>query len=232
MLLSFNLTNQCWCAVANITVNTKTGDVIGNLRTTNLGDASAAHIHTGFAGTNGSVLIGFVQDAFDIALWELPVNKSFTPEQLTQLNAGGLYYNLHTPANPAGEVRGQIVPTGIIVARAILQGDQEVPAVSTLSSGIGYVTVNTGTGDLIANVRTTGLNDATAAHIHQGDAGNNGSVIVGLTQDAADTAIWSSDADAKLTNSQLTAFTANGLYFNVHSQAIGSGEIRGQITPQ
>jgi hypothetical protein len=35
---------------------------------------------------------------------------TLTPEQAQQFIAGDWYINLHTQANPGGEIRGQVVP--------------------------------------------------------------------------------------------------------------------------
>ena len=223
--------NSSSSAVAYITVDTVTGNVIGNLRTTNLDSASAAHIHSGFAGTNGAAAIGFVQDATDITFWEFPADANLTPAQLTQLNQGGMYFNVHSPANPKGDLRGQVVPEGITVVRSVLDGTQQVPANNSVATGVGYTTVNTTTGTVVANIRTIGLDDAVAAHIHIGNAGSNGSVIVPLTQDATDVTVWNSAAEAVLDSIQLVALNSGRLYFNVHTPAIQTGEVRGQITP-
>ena len=108
----------------------------------------------------------------------------------------------------------------------IFSGDQEVPAVTTDATGVGYTTVDLTTGSIEANVRTSGIS-ATAAHVHQAVAGANGGIAVPLVNDTSDTDFWS--ASATLTADQLTAFNADGLYFNVHSTANSGGEIRGQI---
>jgi hypothetical protein len=67
------------------------------------------------------------------------------------------------------------------------------------------------------------------AHVHLGAAGENGPVIIKLTQGAD--GVWSVPADTKLTDDQYTAFMAGKLYVNVHSAANKSGEIRGQLKP-
>ncbi len=214
------------------TVNKATGEITAILRTTGLDDTTKAHIHSGIAGTNGSSIIGFVQDATDLALWSFPEGSMLTSEQLAEYSAGGTYFNVHTPANPSGEVRGQIAPQDISVLLTSLEGQQEVPTVTTAGSATVYSTVNITTGAISAILHTTGLDDTTKAHIHSGIAGTNGSSIIGFVQDATDIALWSFPEGSMLTSEQLTQYSAGGTYFNVHTPANPSGEVRGQIAPQ
>ena len=73
-----------------------------------------AHLHDGINGINGGVLISlkaapnadlkggfFAADSNTFVL---------TPNQLTLLNTGGLYANVHTKSSPGGEIRGQLLP--------------------------------------------------------------------------------------------------------------------------
>lgn len=219
-------------AVVWLTVKSDTGALHANLKTSNLPDASAAHIHAGVAGLNGGIVVGLTQDATDTTLWSTAEGSVLDENQIKALNSAGLYYNVHTATTPAGEIRGQIIPQGFSVVRTVLSGDQEVPAVTTAGTGIGYTTVNQTSGSVSANIRTNNLNgSASAAHIHKGATGNNGGIVIGLTQDVDNSDLWKSDDNAQLDNDQLTTFNAGGLYFNVHTSANPPGEIRGQITP-
>jgi subtilisin family serine protease len=119
----------------------------------------------------------------------------------------------------------------VTTASAVLSGAQEVPPVATAATGSAELTVNFETGAISGTVDFSGLgSNATEAHIHQGAAGTNGSVIVSLTGGAGATSgTWTIPGGTSLTTNQLTQLKANGLYVNVHSTAQPDGEIRGQI---
>lgn len=214
--------------IAYVTVNTVTAAISGNATNTGLDDASAVHIHSGFAGLNGSIVITLENDSANTANWDIPAATVLSEDELADLMAGEFYFNVHTPANASGEVRGQIAPSHIRVTRDELSGEEAVPAVKTLAFGVGYTTVDEETGGIEANVRTSGIT-ATATHIHEAEAGSNGGIAVSLDNDAVDTDFWS--ASGALTAEQLEAFKVDGLYFNVHSAANPGGEIRAQINP-
>ena len=135
--------------------------------------------------------------------------------------------NVHTAAFTGGEIRGQITPDNIEVYGIIADGLQEVPAVTTTASGAGAFTLNTSTGALSGSVTITGMT-ANMAHIHEGEAGVNGGVLLGLTDDTD--GMWSVPANTTLTSEQMGVMADGGLYTNFHSDAFPSGEIRGQIT--
>lgn len=108
-----------------------------------------------------------------------------------------------------------------------LSGSEEVPPVTTSASGSGVITVKDDKS-ISGSVKTTGVN-GTAAHIHQGAAGQNGPVIIPLIKGSDGT--WSVPANTKLTDAQFAAYKAGNLYVNVHSAAHKGGEIRGQLKP-
>lgn len=196
---------------------------------TGLSDASAAHLHNAFGGTNGAVEVGLTQDGSNPEHWFLE-QQSLDTAQLAAVLAGSTYVNVHSPANPGGEIRGQVIPDGIVFALGSLDGSQRVPVVATAAAGTFAVTVNTAAATLIAHANTSGVDDATAAHLHDGYAGTNGGVAIGLSQDPSDVRHWSA-IDAPIDAAQLAALNSGRYYINVHTPANPGGEIRGQIAP-
>jgi len=94
-------------------------------------DVVGLHIHAAPAGVNGGVVFGFISPNNDangdlvidpvqgevFSVWDLNEGNNTTlGDQLNNLFAEGLYLNVHTPANPGGEIRGQIVPEPASVA--------------------------------------------------------------------------------------------------------------------
>jgi len=217
-------------ASAQLTVNVGTGAVTGTL-TINGIDVTAAHIHDGFAGENGPVLIGLGQDANDPSIFDAPAAAMLDAAGIDKLLAAGLYLNAHTAAHPGGELRAQILPQDFALVFAPLSGKNEVPGVDTVAGGRAAVTLNTATGAMVVQAQVEGLDGATAAHVHDGFAGENGPVLVGLTQDVGDPGHWFID-NGMLSAAGIDGFLAGGLYVNVHSPANPGGEVRGQIIPE
>jgi len=218
---------------ATLTIDINTGAISGSVTFAGLGsNAVAAHIHQGAAGVNGPVLIPLAGGAGGTSgTWTVPAGTFLTAANIATLKADGLYVNIHTVNNPNGEIRGQIVFSGLITLTNTLSGAQEVPPVATAGTGTSVLTVDVNTGAISGSVVFSGLSsNAVAAHIHQGVAGVNGPVIVPLEGGAGGTSgTWTVPAGAVLTAGQLDALKTNGLYFNVHTATNAGGEIRGQI---
>jgi len=111
--------------------------------------------------------------------------------------------------------------------KVALSGNQEIPPVTTSASGTGTITVNADR-TVAGNVTITGMS-ATVAHIHEAAAGANGLIVIPLIRTADNQ--WSLPPGTRLTEPQYESFKAGKLYFNIHSEAYRSGEIRGQIKP-
>ena len=212
-----------------VTIDPAAATLVAHANTTGVDDATAAHLHDAFAGTNGGVAIGLTQDPQDVTRWSAEATLDAT--QLQAVQAGGYYINVHTPANPGGEIRGQVAPPPFEVLFTTLSGEQEVPAVSTVATGIAASTVNRETGAVTLHLNATGADDAVASHIHDGFAGQNGGVLIGLTQDGADAGHWFVEG-AQFDAEGLAAYLSGRLYVNLHTPANPGGEIRGQIAPQ
>lgn len=70
------------------------------------GDATAAHFHGPAApGQNASVVVPFKGSVAS----PIEGKATITPGQAADLVAGKWYVNIHTAANPGGEIRGQVV---------------------------------------------------------------------------------------------------------------------------
>ena len=111
--------------------------------------------------------------------------------------------------------------------KIVLSGNQEIPPVATSASGTGTITVNADRS-VIGNATITGMS-VTVAHLHEGAAGTSGPIIIPLIRTADN--VWSVPSGARLTDAQYESYKAGNLYFNIHSEAHRSGEIRGQIKP-
>ena len=89
-----------------ITVNADMG-VSGSVMTTGIA-ATAAHIHEAAAGKNGPVIVPMTKSGDN--MWTVAAGAKLTEAQMTALKAGNLYVNVHSAANPGGEIRGQLNP--------------------------------------------------------------------------------------------------------------------------
>jgi len=90
---------------ATVTKLGTSGTIVWRLRLSRLtGRAAAAHIHIGQRGRPGPVAVSLCGPCRNGARG----TASLTPAVLAALQTGRAYVNVHTPRNPAGEIRGQI----------------------------------------------------------------------------------------------------------------------------
>lgn len=66
---------------------------------------TAGHLHLGAPGSNGAVAIPFAS----VATSPITGTATLTQDQADALLAGNMYANLHTTANPGGEIRANVV---------------------------------------------------------------------------------------------------------------------------
>ncbi|MCI0582366.1 MAG: CHRD domain-containing protein [Chloroflexi bacterium] len=205
------------------------------------GALAAAHIHTGASGVNGGVILPLAASASPmvgtLTAADFSASGSITTfaEAVAAIKAGETYINLHTAANPGGEIRGQVVAKGDAHFVA-LDGAQEVPAVTTAATGSGWVVISTDGSTITYYVEYSGLSGAAAAaHIHLGEAGANGGVLLPLSVSASPMLGTLTSADLTPTGSvtdfagAVAAIEAGSTYVNIHTAANPGGEIRGQI---
>ena len=97
------------------------------------GTVNAAHIHTGAAGVAGGVILPLTAGPSPMVGTLTAANfvasgaVTTFAQAVAAIRAGTTYFNLHTTANPGGEIRGQILAAGDAYFAA-LNGTQEAPA--------------------------------------------------------------------------------------------------------
>jgi uncharacterized repeat protein (TIGR01451 family) len=199
--------------------------------------AGGSHIHKAIAGRNGGIQYGLTStlDAdslggkFEVADNVFNINAGQMDTLMMRMN----YVNIHTLANPSGEIRGQLLPLATHYFTTTLRGLNET---AINDSG--------GTGDmkfeLTANVLTAhgSFNNLDSefnggAHLHLAMAGTNGGVVFPLTTvaDAGNLGgvFLAASNVFVLDSSQLAALGDGNFYANVHTVNIPAGEIRGQV---
>ena len=80
------------------------GTVSGSITTSGIA-ATVAHIHEGAPGKNGGVVVALSKDGDG---FKVPEGTKLNEAQLASFKAGNLYVNVHSAANPKGEIRAQL----------------------------------------------------------------------------------------------------------------------------
>ena len=80
------------------------GAVSGSVTTKGV-NGTAAHIHMAGTGKNGPVIVPLTKDG---DTYKAGAGAKLTAEQMTAFKNGDLYVNVHSAANPNGEIRGQL----------------------------------------------------------------------------------------------------------------------------
>ena len=89
-------------ATLNYDPNTKLFTIVV---THNLASATGGHIHKGATGVNGEVVFPFLSTTSPINFTSVALSAT----QISDLNAGLYYVNLHSASFPDGEIRGQLI---------------------------------------------------------------------------------------------------------------------------
>lgn len=187
------------------------------------GPPIAAHLHLGAVGVNGPIIVGLAPSGPN----SMTGSGVLTPAQVAALGSGGTYVNVHTAANPGGEIRGQVVTSASTRFTAVLSGAQVVPPVATAATATAVAYLHEPENRIVYKVVVTGVVNPLAAHFHQAPPGTNGPIIFDFGISFA-VINWSGVTD-RLTAAQLAAWKANGVYVDVHTTANPAGEIRGQM---
>lgn len=193
------------------------------------GGITGAHLHLGAAGTNGAVVVDLSPSIMGnsiVGVTDISAISGFA----ANLEAGDIYINVHTAANPNGEIRGQLDYDDQVAFDGVLSGMQEVPAVTTNASGVSQFSLNSDFSSISYSVQVEGLSGAImGAHLHNAAAGANGPVVVDLSGDVSGNTISGTISGAALTQSLIIELLESNIYINVHTAANPNGELRGQV---
>jgi hypothetical protein len=189
------------------------------------GNAIAAHIHVAAAGVAGPVRVPLCAPCSS----GVTGTATIAADVLDAILNGRAYVNVHTPTNPAGEIRDQVgVAAGV---KTTLRAAQERPKPKgKLAKAKGTFTATvtrTGTSGVITwRLTFSKLSGrAIAAHIHSGARGKAGPVIVPLCAPCRSGA----RGRATVNESVLNSLESGRTYVNVHTPKNPAGEIRGQL---
>lgn len=148
---------------------------------------------------------------------------------LADLLAGNLYLNVHTAANPNGEIRGQVMKVSGIPFDAMLNGMQQVPPVTTGARGAASLMATADLDSLWYDVVVDGLSGPMqAAHFHEGAVGATGDVVIDIAGNISGNRIQGWVTGAELADNLVEMLEGN-LYLNVHTAMNPTGEVRGQV---
>lgn len=195
------------------------------------GPVTGAHFHNAIPGANGPVAIDLTDDISQVGNF-ISGTMPLTLDIFNKLLTGEYYINLHTAANPAGEVRGQVYRFAREGYTFEINGGQEVPPVTTTGVGAGMVSIDRDQTNAHYMLVISDLSGTfTASHFHNAGPGANGGVIYNITDSFNDFGgaygYWDQNSTPAFDASPL--FRANEVYVNVHTDLFPGGEIRGNI---
>ena len=123
---------------------------------------------------------------------------------------------------------------------AKLSGQDEVPPTNSQATGMAEFTPM-GTDSAMYSVNATNIQGVTAGHIHSGQQGENGPIVVTLfkydspmNEVSESGSITADKLEGPMAGKQLSDLTtamSNGeTYVNIHTEQNPNGEIRGQVS--
>ncbi|MEP7321010.1 MAG: CHRD domain-containing protein [Saprospiraceae bacterium] len=180
------------------------------------------HFHLGFFGANGGIVLNLLPLVKGNLI---SGNITLTKEILTAINSTAIYINVHTSANPNGEMRGQVLIENDILFAGVMHGSDEVPAVTTSALGLGSFVLSGSETKLEYKVLVTGLSGPIiGAHLHYGEAGKAGPIAYPLSF-SGNLLTGTLDVNSAFVDSLFNDL----VYVNVHTTANPNGEIRSTL---
>jgi hypothetical protein len=193
------------------------------------GDAlTAAHLHTGNAGSNGGVILNLNPTFSGTTSSGTISNVRQSLVDSLKNDANEIYFNVHSTQVPNGLVRAQINTKVELAMDVQLSGTNQVPSVNTTATGTTQLRL---TADKKLYTVTTVNNLAAGdgllfANLHSGASGVNGPVLLGIAGTGAD---FGMNKVYTLSDAIYNSIKNDALYVNANSTLYANGVVRGQI---
>ena len=209
-------------------------------RTPVIDDVLEGHVHAGDAGIDGPVEIdlGVPGGSLDAATGLLAGSAVADLRALARLchAPSAFYVNLHTDAAPDGVARGQLA-TDARHLWAPLRASEEVtpPSDPNARGGVTLQLHSFTSGTVhMAVPLAQGIDNVTMAHVHEGEAGIDGPVVVDLMAGAdfvVSVPSFSAEGSIVLDRALFTRLLAapDRFYVNFHTALDAAGAVRGQL---
>lgn len=212
---------------ATIRLRAGQGQLCYQLAASNLPVAVAAHIHRGAVGSAGPVVVPLqTPDAEGESSGCTNASRALVAAILSQ--PGSYYVNVHTSDFPAGAIRGQLTGTSTESFGSVMAFDLKGTSEPN-AKGTAVIRIRKDAGLVCYRLHAESVTlPTTAAHIHRGDAGSNGPVVVPFTAPGADGNSAGCAATAPALIDEILAKPA-GFYVNVHTTEHPAGAIRSQL---
>ncbi len=206
-------------------------------------DIVNAHIHAAPAGVDGAVLIDLEPGSATTDPGTGLMTGAVTPTllQLARVcnDLGAFYINVHTAAVPAGVARGQLTDGPVEFWARLDAANETTPPMDGVARGGAALHIESFTGGRahLAVPLAQGIGSITSAHVHDGDAGTDGPVVIDLMAGAdfvANSTSFSAEGSVTCSQDLLTRMIADpdAFYFNFHTTVDPGGVARAQLSQQ
>lgn len=193
------------------------------------GAAAGIHIHDGAMGVNGGVIVDLSGDIKGNQVYARVTGNSLTSSLIAKLLSGNCYLNIHTTANPNGEIRGQIQAENDPGFYSYLTtGAETSPVMGSKATGFAVFKTSRDKMWLWVEVISDSLTQTPGgAHLHYGAPGVAGGVILDLSSLINGNRI---SGTVPVTPGLVDSIMSGMVYINLHTTMNPGGEIRGQLT--
>ena len=189
------------------------------------GPVTNCHFHKAAFGVNGSVVLNLLPYVKGNRIYG-KIPAATAKPLIADMMADNIYFNVHTTANPGGEIRGQVSLQTDFHFWTIMSGFSEVPVVNTNALGLASVVVSRSLSKVDYKIVVNGLSGPIiSAHLHYGSTSVAGPIAFPLSFSGSVLTGSFDLPDLKLIDS----LDAGRVYVNIHTTANGGGEIRGQL---